>query len=67
MFFLDGRTLDHLRPIDGGAVLEGTTVRLTQEAADLLNATFDTDALEAGFEIGTAKIVCAHRAVGAQS
>ena len=38
-------------------MLEGTTVRLTQEAADLLNATFDTDALEAGFEIGTAKIV----------
>jgi hypothetical protein len=57
LFFLDGRTLEPLRPVDDGAVLEGTTVRLTQEAADLLNATFGTEALEAGFEIGVAKIV----------
>ena len=57
LFFLDGRTLEPLRPLDDGAVLEGTTVRLTQEAAGLLNATFGTDALQAGFEIGTAKIV----------
>ncbi len=57
LFFLDGRTLEPLRALDDGAVLEGTTVRLTQEAAELLNATFGTDALEAGFEIGVAKIV----------
>jgi hypothetical protein len=57
LFFLDGRTLEPLRPVDDGAVLEGTTVRLTQEAADLLNATFGTEALESGLEIGVAKIV----------
>ena len=57
LFFLDGRTLEPLRAFDEGAVLEGTTVRLTQEAAELLNSTFGTDALEGGFEIGTAKIV----------
>jgi len=57
LFFLDGRTLDPLRSVDDGAVLEGTTVRLTPEAADLLNATFGTEALEGGLEIGTAKIV----------
>lgn len=57
LFFLDGRTLEPLRAIDDGAVLEGTTVRLTQDAAELLNATFGTDALVAGFEIGVAKIV----------
>lgn len=57
LFLLDGSTLEPLRPLDDGAVLEGTTVRLTQEAADLLNATFGTEALEGGMEIGTAKIV----------
>jgi hypothetical protein len=57
LFFLDGRTL---KPLATGsndtAVLEGTTVKLKQEAADLLNQTFDVDALEAGLEIGVAKI-----------
>ena len=57
LFSLDGRTLEPLRSVDDGAVLEGTTVRLTQEAADLLNDTFGTDALEGGFEVGVAKIV----------
>jgi len=57
LFLLDGSTLEPLRPLDDGAVLEGTTVRLTQEAADLLNATFGTEALEGGMEIGIAKIV----------
>ncbi len=41
---------------DGTAVLEGTTVKLKQEAADLLNQTFGVDALTAGFVIGVAKI-----------
>ena len=57
LFFLDGRTLQPLRPIDDGAVLEGTTVKLKQGAADLLNETFGTDALAGGFTIGVAKIV----------
>ena len=59
LFFLDGRTL---KPLANGpegsntAILEGTTVKLKQEAADLLNTTFKVDALKAGFVIGVAKI-----------
>jgi len=58
LFFLDGRTLQPLRTnADGSkAVLEGTTVKLKQEAADLLNMTFGIDALKAGLVIGVAKI-----------
>jgi hypothetical protein len=57
LFFLDGRTLKPLETTDNGtAVLEGTTVKLKQEAADLLNQTFGVDALKAGFVIGVAKI-----------
>lgn len=58
LFFLDGRTLQPLKTTNGGkdAVLEGTTVKLKQEAADLLNKTFGTDALKAGLVIGVAKI-----------
>lgn len=58
LFFLDGRTLKPLRTTDDGrAVLEGTTVKLKAEAADLLNKTFGVDALKPGFVIGVAKIV----------
>ena len=57
LFFLDGRTLKPLETEDNGtAVLEGTTVKLKQEAADLLNQTFGTGALKGGFVIGVAKI-----------
>ena len=57
LFFLDGRTLKPLETgADDTAILEGTTVKLKQEAADLLNQTFGTDALKAGFVIGVAKI-----------
>ena len=57
LFFLDGRTLKPLETADNGtAVLEGTTVKLKQEAADLLNKTFGIDALKAGLVIGVAKI-----------
>ena len=58
LFFLDGRTLQPLRAnADGSkAVLEGTTVKLKQEAADLLNETFGIKDLKAGLIIGTAKI-----------
>ena len=41
---------------DGTAVLEGTTVKLKQEAADLLNKTFGITALKGGLVIGVAKI-----------
>ncbi len=58
LFFLDGRTLNPLKTRNGGkqAVLEGTTVKLKKEAADLLNQTFEIDALEEGLVIGIAKI-----------
>ena len=57
LFFLDGRTLQPLRTTDDGrAVLEGTTVKLKDEAAQLLNQTFGVDALKGGFVIGVAKI-----------
>jgi hypothetical protein len=57
LFFLDGRTLKPLESKSNGtAVLEGTTVKLKAEAADLLNQTFGVDALKEGLVIGTAKI-----------
>jgi hypothetical protein len=56
LFFLDGRTLEPLKAAGATAVLEGTTVKLKDEAATLLNDTFGTDALQAGLVIGVAKI-----------
>ena len=57
LFFLDGRTLNPLDVNDNGtAVLEGTTVKLKAEAAELLNKTFAVDALQEGLVIGVAKI-----------
>jgi hypothetical protein len=57
LFFLDGRTLEPLKTgANDTAILEGTTVKLKQEAATLLNETFGTDALQAGLKIGVAKI-----------
>jgi len=60
LFFLDGRTLKPLQAGDDGtAVLEGTTVKLKAEAAELLNTTFGIDALQEGLVIGVAKITVA--------
>jgi hypothetical protein len=57
LFALDGRTLKPLKTESNGtAVLEGTTVKLKQEAADLLNQTFGVKALKGGLVIGIAKI-----------
>ena len=57
LFFLDGRTLNPLEVNDNGtAVLEGTTVKLKAEAAQLLNKTFSVDALNEGLVVGVAKI-----------
>jgi hypothetical protein len=57
LFFLDGRTLKPLQtgPADT-AILEGTTVSLTKEAADLLNKTYGVTALTPFFKVGVAKI-----------
>lgn len=61
LFFLDGRTLNPLEvnEADGTAVLEGTTVSLTQTAADALNMVFETDALAEFFPVGIAEITVA--------
>jgi hypothetical protein len=56
LFFLDGRTLQPLKTAGSSAVLEGTTVKLKDEAATLLNDAFGTDALAGGLVIGVAKI-----------
>ena len=56
LFFLDGRTLEPLRTEGTTAILEGTTVKLKDEAATLLNDSFGTDALKGGLVIGVAKI-----------
>jgi hypothetical protein len=57
LFNLDGSTLNPpTMDADGSAVLQGTTVKLSPEAAALLNTTFNTDALAGGFVIGVATI-----------
>jgi len=58
LFFLDGGTLEPLmvNEGEGTAVLQGTTVELKAEAAQLLNDTFGVDALEEGLKIGVARI-----------
>ena len=57
LFFLDGRTLKPLATRENGtAVLQGTTVKLKAEAAELLNGTFGITALEEGLKIGVATI-----------
>ena len=65
LFFLDGSTLKPLQTEQTGgtgngvAILEGTTVSLTAEAAELLNMTFGVDALTEFFPVGIAKITVA--------
>ena len=57
LFNLDGSTLNPpSMDADGSAVLQGTTVKLAPEAAELLNTTFATDALAGGFVIGVATL-----------
>jgi hypothetical protein len=57
LFNLDGSTLNPpTMDADGSAVLQGTTVKLSPEAAALLNQTFGTDALAGGFVIGVATL-----------
>ncbi|MBB3676028.1 hypothetical protein [Modestobacter versicolor] len=57
LFNLDGSTLSApSMDADGSAVLDGTTVKLSAEAAELLNTTFGTDALAGEFVIGAATI-----------
>ncbi len=56
LFQLDGRTLKPLQAEGSTAVLEGTKVEISPDAAGLLNETFQTDAVTAGLLVGIAKI-----------
>jgi hypothetical protein len=57
LFDLNGSTLEPLSTdSDGNAVLDGTQVLLSPEAADLLNQTFGVTALEGGLLIGISTI-----------
>ena len=60
LFDLDGTTLNPLETNpDGSATLEGTTVELNADAADLLNETFGIEDLAGGLVIGTSSITVA--------
>jgi hypothetical protein len=57
LFRLDGTTLKPLsKDADGNAVLEGTTVYISDDAAALLDKTFGTTAVTGKLEVGIAKI-----------
>ncbi|WP_150308966.1 hypothetical protein [Planctomonas psychrotolerans] len=60
LFRLDGTTLNPLEMDENGnAVLEGTTVYVSEEAAALLNETYGTDAVTGDLKVGIAKITAA--------
>jgi hypothetical protein len=54
-----GGTREPLEVVDGNAVLEGTTVHVSPDAAELLNETFGTDAVQDEMLVGVAKITAA--------
>ena len=57
LFNLNGTNLEPVTmDADGSAVLEGTQVELSEEAAALLNETFGIDALMANMDIGIATL-----------
>lgn len=56
LFNLDGTTLKPLKVDGSTGVLQGTTVHVSSAAADLLNKTFNTDAVKAGLLVGVATI-----------
>jgi hypothetical protein len=56
LFELWGGTLKPLQLEGDNAVLTGTTVHVSEDAAGLLNKTFGTDAVKRGLLVGTATI-----------
>ena len=56
LFSLHGGTLKPLQVEGNNAVLTGTTVHISADAASLLNTTFKTTAVKAGLLVGTATI-----------
>jgi hypothetical protein len=61
LFNLWGGTLEPLRTEGSDAILEGTTVHVSPEAAELLNTTFDTDLVPDELLVGVATITVATR------
>ena len=59
LFNLYGGTLKPLQMEGSNAVLEGTTVHISPDAAALLNQTFNTDAVQDEMLVGVAKITVA--------
>ena len=59
LFNLYGGTLKPLQMEGTNAVLEGTTVHISPDAASLLNQTFKTDAVQDEMLVGVAKITAA--------
>lgn len=56
LFNLDGSTLKALQTSGNTAILEGTKVEVSPDAAALLDKTFNTTAVKAGLLVGIAKI-----------
>lgn len=57
LFYLDGTTLKPLQSgADNTAILQGTTVTVSGDAAATLNKVFKTDAVKAGLKVGIATI-----------
>ena len=56
LFDLDGSTLKPLQTSGDTAILEGTTVHVSADAAALLNKTYNTTAVKEGLLVGVAKI-----------
>jgi hypothetical protein len=56
LFQLDGRTLNPLKTEGSNAILQGTKVEISADAAPLLNQTFKTDAVKPGLLVGIATI-----------
>jgi len=59
LFDLHGGTLEPLRTEGTNGVLQGTTVHVSDAAADLLNEAFGTTAVEGGLLVGVATITVA--------
>lgn len=56
LFKLDGSTLKPLQTEGSTAILEGTEVSISEDAAPVLNDVFKTDAVKPGLLVGIAKI-----------
>ncbi len=57
LFYLDGTTLKPLQTgADNTAVLQGTTVKVSGDAAAVLDKVFNTDAVKGGLKVGIATI-----------